>query len=120
MQTSHVHGRAGEEVAAAFLAACGYRIVERRWRMPGGELDLVTRRDGWLVFVEVKTRGPRATAVETAWVGHRQRRTLRRAARSWLAAHPEVRYRNCRFDVVAVSWRGDGAGCSLRHLPGAF
>jgi putative endonuclease len=120
MQMSHVHGRAGEELAAAFMAACGYHVLDRRWRRPGGELDLVVRRAGFLVFVEVKTRGPRASAVETAWVGPRQRRTLRRAARRWLAEHPDVRYRGCRFDVVAVRWRGEGAGCALRHLPGAF
>lgn len=120
MSVSHVHGRAGEEVAAAFLAACGHRILDRRWRCPGGELDLVTRRDGWLVFVEVKTRGSGATAGEIAWVGPRQRRILRRAAAAWLAAHTGIRYRGCRFDVVAVRWGGAGAGCALRHLPGAF
>ena len=120
LQKSHVHGRAGEEVAAAFLKACGYHVLDRRWRCPGGELDLVARRDGWLVFVEVKTRGPGASAAETGWVGPRQRRILRRTAGAWLAAHPQVRYRGCRFDVVAVRWRGAGAGCALRHLPNAF
>jgi putative endonuclease len=120
MGESHAHGRAGEDVAAAFLAACGYRILDRRWRRPGGELDLVAGHRGILVFVEVKTRGPRSSAAEAAWVGPRQRRILRRAARRWLAEHPEQRYRGCRFDVVAVHWGGAGAGCALRHLPDAI
>jgi putative endonuclease len=120
MAKSHVHGRAGEDLAAAFLAACGYEVIDRRWRRPGGELDLVVRRGGLLVFVEVKTRGPGASLAETAWVGRRQRRVLRRTARAWLSARPDLGYRACRFDVVGVSWGGDERGCRLRHLAGAF
>lgn len=120
MPASHARGRAGEDLAAVFLLACGYEILDRRWRTAGGELDLVVRRCGRLVFVEVKTRGPAATAEETAWVPPRQRRILRRTARAWLQSRPGLRFRRCRFDVVAVRWGGDGRGCRLRHLRGAF
>ncbi|WP_258933315.1 YraN family protein [Nesterenkonia pannonica] len=46
----------GEQLAADFLEAKGHRVVERRWRTPTGELDLVTLDEGTLVGVEVKTR----------------------------------------------------------------
>ncbi|UCC64266.1 MAG: YraN family protein [Anaerolineae bacterium] len=49
-------GRLGEELAARALAAQGYRIRERNWRCPDGELDIVAEDGDVLAFVEVKTR----------------------------------------------------------------
>ncbi|HOW01581.1 MAG TPA: YraN family protein, partial [Rhodoglobus sp.] len=49
-------GRRGEEIAARYLASRGLAIVERNWRCPQGEIDLIARDGGELVFVEVKTR----------------------------------------------------------------
>src|SRR5215472_8167778 len=49
-------GESGERFAAGWLEARGVRIVERNWRCPAGELDLVAERGGGLVFVEVKSR----------------------------------------------------------------
>jgi len=49
-------GRLGEELAARALAARGYRIRERNWRCPAGELDIVAQDGDVLAFVEVKTR----------------------------------------------------------------
>ena len=74
----------GEDMAAVFLVARGYRILDRRWRTPGGELDLVAARGDLLVFVEVKTRGARSPVPPEHWVLPRQQRLLRRAARAWL------------------------------------
>lgn len=49
-------GRWGEQVAAEFLAAEGYSIVDRGWRCPRGEIDVIARQGSCTVFVEVKTR----------------------------------------------------------------
>ncbi len=48
-------GKVGEDVAAEYLATKGYVVVERNFRRPYGEIDIVTRENGVLVFVEVKT-----------------------------------------------------------------
>lgn len=112
--------RLGEDLAAAYLVARGYRVLDRRWRTPGGELDLVVTRDEYLVFVEVKTRGAGSPAPPEAWVGPRQQHVLRRAARAWLAAHGGSDGRYCRFDVVGVGMDGDDSGYHLRHLRAAF
>jgi putative endonuclease len=116
----HALGAAGEDLAAAFLAACGYTLLDRRWRRPGGEIDLVAARDGVVVFVEVKTRGPRALAAPEESCGPRQQALIRRLARRWLAEHPGAARRGCRCDVVAVEFAGEGTGCRLRHFAGAF
>lgn len=49
-------GERGEEVAAEYLRERGYEVLERNWNCREGELDIVARKDGGLVFVEVKTR----------------------------------------------------------------
>src|ERR1041384_3668442 len=80
-------GLSAESRAAAYLIAKGYRIVARRFRTPVGEIDIVARRRGVLVFVEVKAR---ATLDDAAYsVLPRQRRRVAEAAGAWLAAHPE-------------------------------
>lgn len=49
-------GRAGEAAAGHILRSRGYKIVRTNYRVREGEIDLVTERDGQIVFVEVKTR----------------------------------------------------------------
>ena len=49
-------GKLGERIALGFLKRSGYRILETNFRTPFGELDVVARRGGHIVFVEVKTR----------------------------------------------------------------
>src|SRR5580700_3642784 len=49
-------GLSAESRAALLLVAKAYRILARRWKTPFGEIDIVARRRGILVFVEVKAR----------------------------------------------------------------
>lgn len=106
-------GLSAESRAAAYLIAKGHRIVARRWRSPVGEIDIVARRRGTLVFVEVKARERLDDAAEA--VVMRQRRRIIAAAEAWLAAHPEDANRDIRFDVVLVAPK------SLpRHIMAAF
>jgi putative endonuclease len=49
-------GDSGEEIAARFLEKRGYRVLERNYRSPVGELDIIALHRGTVVFVEVKAR----------------------------------------------------------------
>src|SRR5450830_680615 len=49
-------GRAGEKMAEVFLQKQGYRILERNYQTPYGEIDLIAREARELVFIEVRTR----------------------------------------------------------------
>ena len=53
--SSSAKGRAGEEVAASFLEADGWTILERNLRWKGGEIDIVAAREGIIAFTEVKS-----------------------------------------------------------------
>lgn len=109
-------GEAGEALAARHLETSGWRILARRWRAAGYEIDLVAERDGVIAFVEVKTRRGGALAPAAAAVDHRKRRRIAAAAaigaRRWAGATA------FRFDVVGVEWTPRGP--RIDHLENAF
>jgi putative endonuclease len=106
-------GLSAESRAAILLIAKGYRILARRWKTPFGEIDIVARRRGTLVFVEVKARA-RADDAAEAVTGRNQRRIIA-AAELWLARNPADAQRDIRFDVVLVT-----PGKIPEHIPNAF
>jgi putative endonuclease len=106
-------GLSAESRTAALLIAKGYRILFRRFKTPVGEIDIVARRRGVLVFVEVKARGRFDDAAEA--IGKRQQGRIIAAAEFWLAGHPEDAAGDLRFDVVLVV-----PGRLPVHLPAAF
>lgn len=106
-------GISAESKASAFLLMKGYRILARRFRSPMGEIDIVARRRGVLVFIEVKTRASYDEAVEA--VTAHQRRRIVGAAEFWLASHPKEGQGDIRFDVVIVT-----PGKIPQHIPNAF
>lgn len=118
MTLTHRRGAWGEDLARLALEACGYECLDRRWRRPGGEIDLVMRRRGTVVFVEVKTRRAGALVAARDGVHPRQLARLRRLARWWLAEHPGAAPAGVRCDVVAVTCPGAGCGVELLHLVG--
>ena len=93
----------GERVAARHYRLRGYRIVDANVRAGGYELDLVARRGRRLVFVEVKERAGDRFGGGVAAVNAEKRRRVRRAAASWLQAHPETAALEIRFEVAAVN-----------------
>ena len=118
-------GRLGEDAAARFLAARGYRIVARNVRADRVELDLIARAGSALVFVEVKTRRGARHGQAAEAVDPRKQRRLRHGAQAWLAGHPpEARGAlRHRFDVVTCvllddrAPRGTAGAASLPRPP---
>jgi putative endonuclease len=111
-------GAYGERVAARVLAEAGMVLLDRNWRCPTGELDLVARDGPTIVFCEVKTRRSAAFGAPVEAVTAIKVRRLRALAARWLAAHPGVRG-PVRFDVVSV-WPQRSGAAVVDHLPGAF
>ena len=83
-------GRRGEAIAARFLVSRGLAIVDRNWRCPQGEIDLVARDRTELVFVEVKTRSRVAFGHPLEAVTATKLARLRRLAAAWCEAHPRL------------------------------
>lgn len=96
-------GHRAEALAALFLRLKFYTIIARRHKTPVGEIDLIARRFGVTVFVEVKARS-RASAEGEALGAVNQSR-IARAAQYWLAKHPGLVETPFRFDVIFLAPR---------------
>ena len=96
-------GKAGEDLACRELSRRGYAILARRYRVRGGELDIVARDGTTLVFVEVKARDDEAFGGGAAAVTGLKRRRIGRLAEEYVARH-RLTDVPCRFDVVAISF----------------
>ena len=111
-------GRWGEGVAADFLIANGYDVVDRGWRCSRGEIDIVARVAGTLAFVEVKTRsstryGHPLDAITTVKLAR-----LRILAGEWCRSH-HVHAGLVRIDAIGIVGDGCAIG-SLDHRIGVY
>ncbi|WP_243227698.1 YraN family protein [Microbacterium sp. CIAB417] len=109
-------GRDGESRAASFLTERGFRILDRNWRCPLGEIDIVALEAGEIVVVEVKTRTSERFGHPLEAIDARKRARLWRLAVAWCIAHPdEARGRAVRVDAVSVLGMDAGTG-HVEHL----
>ncbi len=116
-------GVVGETIAERHLTACGYEILGRNYRTRYGELDLVARRDGCLVFCEVKTRlgqGRAGPARPLDAIGVHKRRQVRLMAGQWLHDQGGVGAPALRFDAIGITLDADGTVAELEHVEAAF
>ena len=93
-------GRWAENLALWRYRLTGFRVLARRYKTPVGEIDLVMRRGGLVVFIEVKARQRLDDALSA--LDKRQQQRLSRAAAAFLSDYP--RHRDCamRFDLVGI------------------
>jgi putative endonuclease len=110
-------GREGERIAESYLKKKGYRLVERNYRCPMGELDLIALDRRVIVFIEVKTRSDFRFGVPIESVHPRKQRKMIQAALYFLSQR-RLHDREARFDVVGVSWAKGRA--EVEHVKNAF
>ena len=103
-QSAERAGRISEYVAAIYLALKGYRLLAMRYRTRTGEIDLIGKRGGIIIFAEVKKRRSIANAADA--VTFKSRRRIERAADLFMARHQEFAPCAMRYDIVAIAnWR---------------
>ena len=100
-------GREGEQLAVRYLKRMGYRIVCRNYHSPLGEIDIIARHRGVLVFVEVKSRSTETFGSPKLAVTPAKQRKLSQVAWHYLQQH-NLTEASARFDVVTIS-RSKGA-----------
>jgi putative endonuclease len=93
-------GRLGEDRALDHLIGQGLTLVERNFLCKVGEIDLIMKDRGGLVFVEVRRRAAAGFGGAAASVTPAKRRRLINAAQYYLLRHPDPP--PCRFDLVAI------------------
>ena len=91
-----------EEEAAAFLQKQGFQILEKNYRDRDGEIDIIAKENGYLVFVEVKYRSSLRRGYPEEAVDGRKQARIRHAARYYLYQNRLGEDVPCRFDVVSI------------------
>ena len=104
MSARQAKGAAAEQLAADYLCRRGLALVERNFRVRGGEIDLVCRDGKTTVFVEVRSRSSGAHGGAAASIGLVKQRRIIFAARHYLLRQRQTP--PCRFDVVLVESAG--------------
>ena len=98
---SQTLGVIGEELAYHFLSRKGYKILLKNYECALGEIDLVAKEKGALVFVEVKTRRSEAFGSPLESVTRQKRRQIVKTAQYYLKRYG-IKDVACRFDVVSI------------------
>lgn len=103
-----------EEQAALFLQGKGFRILDRNWSAPTGELDIVAEKNGTVAFVEVRARSNPAYGTPAESVTAAKRRKLVRTAMAYIKAR-RLAPESFRFDVIGIV-----PGREPEHIEDAF
>lgn len=92
-------GARGEEIATAYLEEHGYTLVARNFRTPYGEIDIVAEKDGFTIFVEVKTRTSSSLGPPEISVTPRKQEHMLSAAEHYCQQNEVLFW---QIDVIAV------------------
>ncbi|MEM7642400.1 MAG: YraN family protein [Pseudomonadota bacterium] len=101
---SYHSGLAAEDGVARLYSESGHKVLARRWRGRGGEIDVIVQGDDQTVFIEVKASETHAAAAER--ISDRQIRRLFDCAGEFMGTLPDGMNSDVRFDVALV----DGTG----------
>lgn len=110
---NHHAGRIAEDIVARDYARRGRPVAQRRWRGPGGEIDLIAHEGDCVVFIEVKKSSSFERAA--ASLGRRQMDRICASAAAYLDNEPRGQLTDVRFDLAMV----DGQG-AVRIIENAF
>ena len=100
MGLHNLNGKRGEDIAAEHLRKKGYKIIERNYKVSGGEIDIIASKNKFLVFVEVKTRSSLFAGRPAESVTAQKRARIIKAAKHYILKNGCRR--QPRFDVVEV------------------
>jgi putative endonuclease len=114
-----IFGDEGERLACDLLAEKGFDIIERNFRLGKmGEVDIIARDKGYLVFVEVKTRHNMEYGAPEYALTPIKINQVKKMASAYLAVKG-IKEMDCRFDVVAILFRKNQTPL-INHYENAF
>jgi putative endonuclease len=112
-------GQLGEEAAAQYLIQTGFTILDRNWRTPQGEVDLIAFREDQLHFIEVRARASHRYGTPEESITLAKVEKLMLVAHAYLESHPEYA-EDWLIDVIAVDCDSKGRVLRLDHYGNAL
>jgi len=111
-------GDRGEMLAAGYLCDHGYQVLDKKVRASFGELDLIAKKNGTIIFVEVKTRSTSRLGLPEEAVDQAKQKQITKLA-EWYLQKNKMNQVHVRFDVIALLYDGV-SDPKIRHIENAF
>jgi putative endonuclease len=109
-------GKDGELIAFMILQRDGFTILETNWRFQKAEVDIIAQKDGFLIFIEVKTRKSKKFGKPSDSIDKKKISLYKDAVEGYLEQNPSKL--EVRFDVVNIIIGKDET--EIEHIPNAF
>ena len=115
-----IKGNYGENLACKYIKDKGYEILSRNFNCSYGEIDIIAEKDGYIVFVEVKTRAANSLySPAEAVTASKQRKIITTAQHYLLQSQSKLQPRFDVFEVVTAS-KNDFRVIKSEHIENAF
>lgn len=114
-------GDAGEKIAEKYLREKGYEIIDRNYRKPYGEIDLIAKKDRVLVFIEVKTRDMKHVHnfLPEQSVNKSKTRKIKKVCRVYLLEKKYSPDQEWQIDIIAISINIESRKARVKHMENA-
>lgn len=116
----NIKGAMAERLALRHMKKQGLKRVDSNFAAPCGELDLIMLDANSLVFVEVRFRSKSRFGSAIESITSNKQKKVRKTAQLFLQYHPQHNHRQCRFDVVTVTYDDTSKHNCLEWVKGAF
>jgi putative endonuclease len=115
MQTERtIIGLSAEGLVCDWLSKRGYKILDRNWRRPWGELDIVAELDKTIHFIEVKASSRNQAGFEPFLRANSNKmQKVRRTAQTWLISHHFSQDTEWQLDIASVIMEGNSPNIEL-------
>jgi putative endonuclease len=108
-----------EGAVTTFLQAKGYHLLERNFRGPHGEIDIITEQAGRIVFIEVKARRSAAYGMPYEAVTPKKQKAIIATAEVFLYQRGWSDQKEVRYDIISVLYPKNAAP-QITHIEDAF
>lgn len=117
MTTSTDFGLWAEDNVAQYLRTGGYEIVDRNYRKPWGEVDIIAKKEGILIFIEVKANKRELAGFEPEnRVNPEKLKRLHRAIQTYLAYKKYPAHQEWQIDIISLTLNRDRGVAKIKHF----
>lgn len=109
-------GDRGEDEAVKYLVGKGYGIIKRNYSCKFGEIDIICKKDDYLVFVEVKTRKNNFFGEPQEAVDYRKLERINMAIDCFLSYYKIYDNYNLRIDVIEIIFDDYNGEFTINHI----
>lgn len=109
-------GKLGEDIATKYLENHGYSILERNYRKPWGEIDIVAKHNQEIVFVEVKTQNIGFEWRPEENITRHKKHQLSKITATYIKEHKIPESQDWRIDILAIKLDFNAENAEIEHI----